>query len=335
METDLVVGIVISGVFLLFVVLSLMKGIRVVAQSEVMLIERLGNFNRTINSGLHFIIPYLEEPREVNWQRDGQRGGFNRIDMREIVLDIPEQTTITKDNVSLRIDAVLYVQIIDPRKAAYEVANLPVAVGQLAQTTLRSVVGEIELDETLASRDKINTKLKNVLDEVTDKWGLNVNRVELANVQPPPEVLNAMEKQMQAERERRAVVLEAEGERQARIARSMGEREEKINRAQGEKEALIQNAQGEKEALIQNAAGEAHAIRETIQAEKEAIEAMIGAFDGNAELAARYLIAKGYIQAYRDFTHGEGDKVYLPFDASSAMASFGNLGDLFKAGKGE
>jgi len=308
-----------SIIFIIFVIIILKKGIRIVAQSEVMLIERFGNYTRTLNAGLNFTIPFIDAPREMNWQKEGEVGLYTRIDLREMVLDIPEQTTITKDNVSLLVDAVLYMQIVDPKKAAYEVASLPTAVGKLAQTTLRSVIGELDLDETLASRDQINNKLKNVLDEVTDKWGVNVNRVELANVTPPRDVQAAMEKQMQAERERRAVVLQASGEKEARIARSEGERQEKINQAQGEKVALIQKAEGE-----------AEAISKKIEAEKAAIEKITQALGNDVELAARYLIAKRYIDAYENFTHGAGDKVYLPFDASNAMASFGNLGDMFK-----
>ena len=308
------------SLFLTFlVIIVLVKGIRIVSQSEVMLIERFGNYTRTLTSGLNFVIPVIDSPREIHWQKGGKVGLYNRIDMREMVLDIPEQTTITKDNVSLNIDAVLYMQIIDAQKAAYEVAHLPHAIGQLAQTTLRSVIGELDLDETLASRDQINHRLKNVLDDITDKWGVNVNRVELANVTPPKEVQEAMEKQMQAERERRAVVLEASGEKEARIARSEGERQEKINQAQGEKEALIHKAEGEAQAILTRN-----------EAEQKAIEIIKQALGNNAELAAKYLIAKKYIEAYKEFTHGEGDKVYLPFEASNAMASFGNLGDMFQ-----
>ena len=220
--------------------------VKIVRQSEVMMIERLGSFNRSMKSGLHFKLPVIEQIRKINW-RDEE---LERIDMRERVLDIPAQTTITKDNVSLEIDAVVYMQITDPEKAVYEINDLPLAISQLTQTTLRSLIGEFDLDETLASRDKINSSLKIVLDDVTNKCGFFLNRLELANVSPPQEVLEAMEKQMQAERERRAVVLSAEGDKESRIARSEGERQEMINQAAGEREALIQTAEGQKEAAI-------------------------------------------------------------------------------------
>ena len=325
-------GVMPSGttiIVLIIVFIILKKMIKIVRQSEVIVIERLGSFNRTLNSGLHFKIPFIEQIRSINWLE----AEIERIDLRERVMDVPSQTTITKDNVSLEIDAVIYMQITDPKKAVYEINNMPNAISQLTQTTLRSQIGEFDLDETLASRDKINSSLKEVLDDVTDKWGVLVNRVELANVQPPRAVLDAMEKQMQAERERRAAVLSAEGDRESRIARSEGEQQEKINQATGEKEALIQTAQGEREAAVSRANGDAQALDVMIRAEQNAIEKLAQALGGNIQLAANYLISKSYISAYEKFTHGEGDKVYLPFDASSSMAAFGNLGDMFNQSK--
>jgi regulator of protease activity HflC (stomatin/prohibitin superfamily) len=319
-----------STLIVLILVFLLMKNmIKIVRQSEVIIIERLGSFSRVMNSGLHFKIPMIEQIRKMNW-----RGSeVERIDMRESVMDIPQQTAITKDNVSLEIDAVVYMQITDPGKAVYEINDLPSAISQLTQTTLRSLIGEFDLDETLASRDKINSNLKIVLDEVTDKWGVLVNRVELANVEPPKEVLEAMEKQMQAERERRASVLSAEGDRESRIARSEGERQEKINQASGEKEALIQTAEGERDAAISRANGTSQALEIMSCAERDAIKQIAEALDGDVKLATNYMISKTYIEAYEKFTHGEGDKVYLPYDASKSMAAFGNLGDLFNQSK--
>jgi len=319
-----------STLIIIVIIFLFMKNmVKIVRQSEVMLIERLGSFNRTMKSGLHFKLPVIEQIRKINWRNEE----LERIDMRERVLDIPAQTTITKDNVSLEIDAVVYMQITDPEKAVYEINDLPLAISQLTQTTLRSLIGEFDLDETLASRDKINSSLKIVLDDVTNKWGVLVNRVELANVSPPQEVLEAMEKQMQAERERRAAVLSAEGDKQSRIARSEGERQEMINQAAGEREALIQTAEGQREAAISRANGTAQALEIMSSAEKEAIKKIAEALGGDVKRTNNYMISKSYIDAYEKFTHGEGDKVYLPYDASKSMAAFGNLGDLFNQSK--
>ncbi|MGK5090585.1 SPFH domain-containing protein [Deltaproteobacteria bacterium TL4] len=311
--------IAIGGVIVLFVVILLSKGIYIVRQGEVMVIERLGTYHTTLNSGLNFIIPFIDTPRAATWQNDGIIGLYPRVDIREMVLDVNKQTVITKDNVGLTVDAIMYVQVTDPKRAVYEVANLPAAVSQLAQTTLRSVVGELELDETLASRDRINTGLKVVLDEATDKWGVKVSRVEIRDITPPRDVQEAMEKQMQAERGRRAKVLEAEGDKQSRIARSEGEMQESINQAQGEREALIRTAEGE-----------AESIRKVADAQKDGILKIVAACNGNVELAVKYIIAQSYISGFQNFTQRAGDKVYIPFEASASLGAMGSLADLFK-----
>jgi regulator of protease activity HflC (stomatin/prohibitin superfamily) len=265
------------------------------------------------------IIPFLDAPRELIWITDTGIRRSSRIDLRETVLDVPEQSVITKDNVSINIDALLYIQIIDPVRASYEIAHLPLAVSQLAQTSLRNVIGEMDLDETLASRDIINSKLKVILDEATDKWGTKVNRVELKNITPPRDIQQAMEKQMQAERERRAKVLEAEGDKQARIARSEGERQENINHADGEKEAQVRRA-----------LGEADAIRAVAEAKRQAIE-LIRQGIGDPQLTVQYLIATDYLERFGRFTSKPGDKIYIPYEASSALGSLGGIKELLKS----
>ncbi len=303
-----------------------------------MIIERLGRFRCILGSGLHIIIPFLDEPRRLIWVKaapdtvvgpggvqlpyDGGSGGLNvessnRVDLRETVLDIPQQPVITKDNVNINIDALLYVQITSPRHAAYEIANLPKAISQLAQTSLRNVIGEMDLDESLISRDVINSKLKTILDEATDKWGTKVNRVELKNITPPEEIQNAMEKQMQAERERRAKVLEAEGDKQSRIARSEGQRQEDVNLADGDKMAKVLQAEGE-----------AEAIRRIADAKREAIEKVKEAFNGDCELSSKYLIATSYVETLDRFTQKAGDKVYVPYEASTVLTGVGSIKDL-------
>lgn len=204
---------ILIGIVVILVVVFLVKGIVVVRQAQVMLIERIGKYNRTLQSGLNFIVPIFDKPRHISWRYiktnfQGQNyvvsKSESRIDLRETVYDFPRQNVITSDNVSIEINALLYFQITDPLKAAYEIRNLPDAIEKLTQTTLRNVIGEMELDKTLTSRDTINSKLRDILDEATDKWGVKVNRVELQDINPPHEIRTAMEKQMRAERDRRA-----------------------------------------------------------------------------------------------------------------------------------
>jgi regulator of protease activity HflC (stomatin/prohibitin superfamily) len=304
-----------------FGLLVIFKGFRVVQQSQCMVIERVGSYSRTLTNGLNIVVPFLDQPREIIWVSDIGVRRHTKLDLRETVLDVPEQSVISKDNVSLTIDALLYMQVIDPVKLAYEIANLPIAVSQLAQTSLRNVIGEMDLDETLASRDLINTKLKFVLDEATDKWGTKVNRVELKNITPPDDIQRAMEKQMQAERERRAKVLEAEGDRQARITRSEGQRQEQINLADGDREAQIHRAQGE-----------AEAIKAVANAKKAAIELVRSAL-GTPELTAQYLVASDYLERFAKFTSKPGDKIYIPYEASTALGSIGGIKDLLDGAK--
>ncbi len=313
-------GLVLLGmaVFGGFILISM--GIRVVQQSECVIIERLGSYSRTLSSGLNVIIPFIDQPRRMFWVINQHGINTPKIDLRETVLDVDKQNVITRDNVSIEIDALLYIQIVDPVRATYEVANLPLAVSQLAQTSLRNVIGEMDLDHTLASRDVINAKLKAILDEATDKWGTKVNRVELRNIMPPRDIQVAMEKQMQAERERRAKVLEAEGDKQARISRSEGIRQEQINLADGGKEAQIRKAQGE-----------AAAIREVAQAKKEAIDHIKSAL-GEPELASQYLVATSYIEEFGRFVQKAGDKVFVPYEASTALGALGSIKELLASG---
>lgn len=308
---------IVSLAILFFVITIVAKGVRIVKQSECMIIERLGRFRTVLNSGFNIIIPMVDAPRETFWIKGNIVRITDALDLRETVLDIPEQAVITKDNVSINIDALLYLQIMDAKKAVYEISNLPLAVMQLAQTSLRNVIGEMDLDETLSSRDIINTKLKDILDEATDKWGTKVNRVELKNITPPREIQNAMEKQMQAERERRAKVLEAEGDKQARIQRSEGQRQEEVNLASGEKDAMVLNAEGEAAAIIKVA-----------EAKKEAIQKIKESFGGSDDLAAKYLIATNYLDMFKGFGQKPGDKVFIPYEASTALSSFGSIKEI-------
>ena len=305
---------VLAGI--VFILVLGFKGIKIVNQSQCMVIERFGRYSETLQSGLNFIIPIMDKPRPMIWMDQGYMFGRTNIDLRESVLDVEKQAVITKDNVSIDIDAILYIQLTDPIKAMYEIENLPLAVGQLAQTSLRNVIGEMDLDETLASRDVINSKLKAILDDATDKWGTKVNRVEIKNIMPPKDIQNAMEKQMQAERERRAQVLEAEGDKQSRIARSEGLKQEQINIAEGERDATIKRAEGE-----------AEAVRQVAHAKMEAV-ANISKATGNAELTTQFLVASRYLETLEKFEAQAGDKIYIPYEASSALGALGSIKEM-------
>ena len=233
--------------------------------------------------------------------------------------DFPSQQVITRDNVTTEINALLYFQIVDPKKAVYEIDNLPNAIEKLTQTSLRNVIGELELDETLTSRDTINSKLQVILDEASNKWGVKVNRVELQDITPPESVRVAMEKQMQAERNRRAEILNAEGEKQSLILRSEGEKASRINAAEAIKQSEILRAEGEAQAIILNA-----------QAEADAILKVAKAVDATKTDPATYMLAMKYIETLKEMTSGKDNKtVYMPYEASSLLSSIGSIKSLF------
>ncbi len=232
-----VVGPVFTGVIVLLVVVIIIRNIRVVQQARAFVVERLGAYHATWNVGLHFKIPFIERIAKV-------------VSLKEQVADFPPQPVITKDNVTMQIDTVIYFQITDPKLYTYGVENPMLAIENLTATTLRNIIGELELDESLTSRDTINAKMQQILDEATDSWGIKVNRVELKNITPPKEIQNAMEKQMKAERERRESILRAEGEKRAAILEAEGEKESAVLRAEAKKEAAILEAQGKAQAII-------------------------------------------------------------------------------------
>ena len=301
------------------VVIYILRGIKIVSQSETMIVERLGKYNRTLNAGINIVLPIIEQAKEVIVrQQNGRLYRSNRIDMREQVYDFDKQSVITKDNVMTEINALLYFQIVDPMKATYEIQNLPVAIEKLTQTTLRNVVGEMELDETLTSRDTINSKLRNVLDDATNKWGVKVNRVELQDITPPESIRRTMELQMQAERNRRAEILKAEGEKQAQILNSEGEKQAEINAAEADKQANILKAEGEARAKVLQAEAEATAIRNVAEA----------VADRGAD-PVNYLLAVKYIETLKEVAGGQQNKtVYLPYEASNLLGSLGGIKDL-------
>ena len=313
-------GMIILYVLIALVVIYILRGIKIVSQSETMIVERLGKYNRTLNAGINVILPIIEQAKETIVRRqNGALSRTSRIDMREQVYDFDKQSVITKDNVMTEINALLYFQIVDPMKAVYEIQNLPVAIEKLTQTTLRNVVGEMELDETLTSRDTINSKLRNVLDDATNKWGVKVNRVELQDITPPESIRRTMELQMQAERNRRAEILKAEGEKQAQILNSEGEKQAEINAAEADKQANILKAEGEARAKVLQAEAEAAAIRNIAEA----------VADRGAD-PVNYLLAVKYIETLKEVAGGQQNKtVYLPYEASNLLGSLGGIKDMF------
>lgn len=321
-------AIVVLCIIVIAVLVLVMSGVKIVSQSEAMIIERLGRYDRTLNSGLNIILPFIERPREIYSRytiRDMRGheyvriGRTNKIDLREQVYDFPKQSVITKDNVVTEINALIYFQVMDPVKSVYEIDNLPNAIEKLTQTTLRNVVGELELDESLTSRDLINKKLRAVLDDATNKWGVKVNRVELQDITPPDSVRDAMEQQMQAERKRRADILKAEGEKQSQILLSEGEKQSAINQAEAQKQSQILKAEGEAQAKILQA-----------NAEAQAIQKVAAAVAQSKTDPASYLLATKYIATLKEMVSGkDGKTVYIPYEATGMLSSLGSIKEIF------
>ena len=319
--------VVLSIFLIVLALIVVVKGVIIVQQAEVVIVERLGKFDRVLESGFNFIIPIIEAPRAIDWKItqkgfDGSTYSIiqkrTKIDLREAVYDFPRQNVITKDNVSISINALLYFQIIDPKSAVYEIQNLPDAIEKLTQTNLRNLVGQLDLDESLVSRDKINHELRAILDDATNKWGVKVNRVELQDIIPPSDIQSAMEKQMKAERDRRAAILEAEGLKKSAVLKAEGEKEAAINRAEGEKQANILRAEGIAQARILEADGE-----------KEAIQRIINALADKGQ-PDKYLIAMKYLETMKDITSGKDNKiVYMPYEATGILSSVDGIKQMF------
>lgn len=290
-------------IFLAIVVFYLVfASIKVVAQNEKGLIETFGKYRKTVDPGLNFIIPFAQT--------------ITRVDMREQVVDVAPQEVITKDNVAVTVDAVVYYEATDPVKLKYNVVNFIVAATKLAQTNLRNIVGELQLDEALTSRELINTQLRQILDDATDKWGTRVVRVEIQRIEPPPDVTQAMHRQMKAERERRAVVTEAEGEKTSAILRAEGVKQRDILQAEGKAEAIKRVAEADRYQKETVAEGEAKAIERVYQA----------IHDGNP---SNDLIAIKYLEALEAVANGTATKIFMPMEVSGILGSIGAIGELF------
>ncbi|NLX07562.1 MAG: SPFH/Band 7/PHB domain protein [Phycisphaerae bacterium] len=296
----MLIFIIIVGIV---VIITAALGIRIVRPYEKGLIERLGRYQRTADSGLTIIIPYLES--------------MVKVDMREQVVDVPPQAVITKDNVAVEVDAVVYYEVTDPVKVTYNVSDFYLAATKLAQTNLRNLIGDLALDESLTSREAINTKLRQVLDDATDKWGARVSRVELQRIEPPRDVTEAMHRQMKAERDRRAMILEAEGRKKSAVLQAEGQRQAAILEAEGKAEAIQKMADADKYKRVTVAQGEAEATVNVYQAIHK----------GNPTAD---LIAVKYLEALQAISNGRASKVFLPYEASGILGSIAGISELLK-----
>ncbi len=301
-----VLAFLLIAIIILIVVFVAMS-VKVVSQFEKGLVERFGKYRKTVDPGLNFIVPFIERLRHV--------------DMREQVVDVPPQEVITKDNVVVTVDAVVYYQATDPVKLKYNVANFIVAATKLAQTNLRNVVGDMDLDDALTSRDTINTQLREILDEATDVWGTRVVRVEIQRIDPPADVTDAMHRQMKAERDRRAIVTEAEGDKRSAILKAEGVKQARILEAEGQAEAIKQVAEAEKFQKLTVAEGEGQAI--------ERVFAAIHNGDPTPDL-----IAIRYLETLQEVADGNATKIFLPMEMSGILGSVGAIGEIFASTNG-
>jgi len=299
---QIIIYIVLAIIFLVVLCLAAMT-IRIVPQSNAYVVERLGAYNRTCQVGLHILFPFLDRVS-------------NRVSLKEQVVDFDPQPVITKDNVTMQIDTVVYFQITDPKLFTYGVVRPINAIENLTATTLRNIIGDLELDETLTSRDIINTKMRSILDEATDPWGIKVHRVEVKNIIPPRDIQEAMEKQMRAERERREAILQAEGKKQSSILT-----------AEGEKEAMVLRAEAEKEAAIAKAEGQAEALRLVYEAQAKGIS-----YINEANPDQAYLALQGF-KALEKLADGKSTKIIIPSDLQGLAGNTVTFAELFNESK--
>lgn len=292
-------------ILILLIVIFAWKGVKIIRPYQKGVVERLGKYQKTLEPGLVFIIPFVDK--------------VTKVDMRENVVSVPAQEVITKDNVAVTVDAVVYYEATDPVRLIYNVKNFIQAATTLAQTNLRNVIGELQLDESLSGREQISSQLRTILDEATDKWGVRIVRVELQRIDPPADVTQAMHRQMKAERERRATILEAEGERESAIAKAEGYKQATIKEAEGRATAIKEVAAAEKEQRILAAQGESEAIRQVFEAIHEG--------DPTDDL-----LAVRYIDALKDVANGNATKIFMPIELSSMASAAGGIGEMLKSG---
>ena len=302
-----IIGLILIIIVLIIIVSVIAFAIRIVPQSKAYVVERIGAYNRTCSVGLHILVPFLDRVA-------------NKVSLKEQVVDFAPQPVITKDNVTITIDTVVFYQITDPAKAVYEIQSLKKGIEYLAITTIRDIVGKMDLDETFSSRDGINSQLRTILDDATDRWGCKIDRVEIKDITPPADIRDAMEKQMNAERNKRALILEAEAQKQSAVTI-----------AEGKKQAAILEAEADKEAKIRRAAGEAQAIKEVAEAKAKEIAMVYDAIK-TADPDEKLVQIKS-LEALEEIAKGDANKVFIPFEATSALSSLGAVKEVFKDDK--
>ncbi len=302
---------------ILFVIIAIiaLSSIKVIRQSEVVIIERLGKYYKTAEAGLNIIVPFIDRRRAT-------------VSLKENTMDVPPQGVITKDNVTITLDNVVFFQITDAKKAVYEIEDLRAGIRYLAITTIRDIVGKMDLDSIFSSREVINTQLREILDIATDKWGCKINRVEIKDINPPKDIRDAMEKQMNAERTKRSSILLAEGEKESAIRIAEGQKEARILEAEAEKETNIKRAEGIQQAKVLEATGEAEAIERIAAAKAREIEDIYGAIkNSNPD---DKLVAIKTLEALEKIADGSANKVFIPFDATKALGALGSLKEITK-----
>ncbi|HPF44355.1 MAG TPA: SPFH domain-containing protein [Syntrophomonadaceae bacterium] len=302
-------GVFVNVLLVFFVIIVAFSSIKIIRQATVGVVERLGKFHKIAEQGINVIIPFIDSFRMI-------------IDLREQVVDFPPQPVITKDNVTMMIDTVVYYQVTDPFKFTYEISNAIIAIENLSATTLRNIVGDLELDETLTSRDHVNSKLRIILDEATDKWGIKVNRVELKNILPPQDIQTAMEKQMRAEREKREAILRAEGQKTAAILEAEGDRQAQILNAEAIKQAAILEAEGQRQAQILRAEGEAQAI---INVQRAFADSLVMIKEAGAD---EKVLAIKSLETLKDLGDGQATKLIIPSDLAGLGGVFAALKEM-------
>ena len=311
LANDLVLPIVVVSIVVLVILIYLITRIKIVRQTSKYVIERLGGYHATWGVGMHFLCPFVDKISHV-------------VSMKEQVKDFDPQPVITKDNVTMQIDSIVFFQVTDPKLYAYGVENPISAIENLSATTLRNIIGELDLDETLTSRDIINTKMRSILDEATDPWGIKVNRVEVKNILPPQDIRDAMERQMRAERERREKILLAEGEKKSQILLAEGQKESQILRADAEKQAMILKAEGEAESLLKVKSAEAEGIRVIREAEAKGLVSL-----KDAKVTKEVLALKSY-EAMQKVADGQSTKIIIPSEMQNLAGTIASIAEIAK-----
>jgi regulator of protease activity HflC (stomatin/prohibitin superfamily) len=307
------VELIVGAILVLVVIAFLRMTLRTVPQAHVMIIERLGRYHRTLQSGLNLVLPLIDKPSPFLMRQQGRPALQSHIDMREMVLGLESEQVITRDNVGMGVGSVIYYQVIDPVKAKYEIQDVGYAIDQLTRTNLRNLMGGLTLDESLTSRDHVNVRLREVLDEASEKWGVKVTRVEIREIDPPKSIQDSMALQMQAERERRAQVTAAEGQKQAAILKAEGDKASKLLSAEGDRDAQIARAEGDRQSEILRAAGTAQALATQFKAIHDAG-------------VTPQILALKYIEALQSMSNGN-NKVFVPYEASALLGAVGTVAE--------